>query len=178
MRIWFDLVEIPQRTQPFGRERQNHATSTLRSSHSRNGRLEAATSHIIGVEVEAASTELEQVQHVCCSSFVIVIEEFAGLPTRSTVVETQQAAYVNECEGICLHPILGHLQFDVHVAVVLIRVSMISSSTRVTDRISSRSMESCSSDVYQKITAGLILAFSPVSCDCLASQRWENRDSR
>ena len=81
-----------------------------------NARLEATTSHVIGVEAEAASTEFQIAQHVCGRPFVIVIEDFAGVATRSTVVETQQAEYVNECEGIDLHVILGHLQFDVYVA--------------------------------------------------------------
>ncbi|MBW2693744.1 MAG: hypothetical protein JRE57_14115 [Deltaproteobacteria bacterium] len=57
-------------------------------------------------------------QHVGCSPFVIVIEEFSGVPTRSTVVETQQAEYVNECEGVALHVILGDLQCEVHMAAV------------------------------------------------------------
>jgi hypothetical protein len=81
-------------------------------------RLDASTTHVVGVEVEAASSELQVAQHVVCSPLVIVLEEPAGVPTRSTVVEAQEAEHVDERKGKALHVILGHLQREAHMAVV------------------------------------------------------------
>jgi hypothetical protein len=83
-----------------------------------DGRLDASTTHVVGVEVEAASSELQVAQHVVCSPLVIVLEESAGVPTRSTVVEAQEAEHVDEREGEALHVILGNLQREAHMAVV------------------------------------------------------------
>jgi len=109
-----ELVDPAQGCLPtiHGLERDDAVAGDL------DGRLDAPTTYVVGVEVEAASSELEVAQHVVCSPLVIVLEESVGVPTRSTVVEAQEAEHVDEREGKAPHVILGNLQREAHMAVV------------------------------------------------------------